>query len=111
MYDDLNSLSRQLKMDNFSFLEIEETTQSKDEQPLSNMAIKQELPLPEKIEVVSESTTKPQPTQPNESHSTINEFSHFLNYKNNHYHNTADSASHTEQLVILSELFSSISKK
>lgn len=47
MYDDLNSLSRQLKMDNFSFLEIEETTQSKDEQPLSNMAIKQELPLPE----------------------------------------------------------------
>lgn len=64
MYDDLNSLSRQLKMDNFSFLEIEETTQSKDEQPLSNMAIKQELPLPEKIEVVSESTT--QPSQPNQ---------------------------------------------
>ncbi|EPJ3765917.1 hypothetical protein NPI25_003364, partial [Providencia stuartii] len=61
--------------------------------------------------VVSESTTQPQPTQPNESYSTINEFSHFLNYKNNHYHNTADSASHTEQLVILSELFSSISKK
>lgn len=109
MYDDLNSLSRQLKMDNFSFLEIEETTASGSGQLLSDIAPRSDTPISDKKDNQLKTIEKA-PSQDNLT--SANEFKNFINYNNNHYYNEINgSTSHTEQAIILSVLFSSISKK
>lgn len=109
MYDDLNSLSRQLKMDNFSFLEIEETAPSNSGQLLSNITDTLERPMSDK----KDSHLTAIELAPSQDNLTVtNEFTHFINYNNSHYYSEINgSTSHTEQAIILSALFSSISKK
>ncbi|QIC14895.1 hypothetical protein G3341_03860 [Providencia vermicola] len=108
MYDDLNSLSRQLKMDNFAFLEIEEKNHSNNEKTLSNITTKKEPVLSENIKEEATSITQ-EKTDSNQSAQP--ELDHFMDYKHNYYHNPVASEPHLERIVILSDLFSSISKK
>lgn len=95
-------------MDNFSFLEIEESAPSNSGQPLSNIAPKLDTPMQNKkdshLKTIEKTPLLNNPTP-------TNEFTNFINYNNDNYNEINETTPHTEQAIILSTLFSSISKK